>query len=239
VLVANTPGGSNASGVAEGAVALMLAVLRQVVSMDKCVRDGRYNDRWTIGLHQLWGRTVGLVGFGQIARLVARICGAGFDATVLSYDPFVGRAEMEAAGVTKVDDLVELAARSDVLSVHVPLSDQTRHVVGRDVIAAMKRNAIIVNTSRGGIVDEASLVDALRSRSIAGAGIDVFEREPPDLDNPLLSLDNVILSPHVAGATDAGLRDMAMKVADLIDDTFAGRKPETLVNAAAWEARGA
>ncbi len=235
VLVANTPGGSNATAVAEGAVTLMLAVLRRVRDMDRCVRENRFDERWRVSLHELWGRTVGIVGYGQIARHVARICGAGFNCKVICFDPFVGEAEMATSNVTKVDDLRKLAAQSDVLTVHVPLSAKTRHIVGADVIKAMSPNAILVNTSRGGTVDEAALVDALRHNRIAGAGIDVFEQEPPPADNPLFALDNVVLSPHVAGVTDDGLKGMATNVADLIDTVFSGQRPKTLLNDSIWE----
>jgi D-3-phosphoglycerate dehydrogenase / 2-oxoglutarate reductase len=235
VLVANTPGGANATSVAEGAVALMLAVLRRVRDMDACVRDGRFNDRWTINLHELWGKKVGLVGFGQIARVTARICGAGFNARMACYDPFVSAGEMTVLGVEKVDSLPQLAAQSDIFSIHAPLSDATRHLVDAVVLSAMPAYAILVNTSRGGVVDERALIDILRHRRIAGAGIDVFEEEPPASDNPLFKLDNVVLSPHVAGVTDDSLKGMAMLVVDLIDNVFSGRRPPTLLNESVWE----
>jgi D-3-phosphoglycerate dehydrogenase len=235
VLVANTPGGANATSVAEGAVALMLAVLRRVRDMDACVRDGRFNDRWTINLHELWGKKVGLVGFGQIARVTARICGAGFNASVSCYDPFVSAGEMTALGVEKVDSLPQLAVQSDIFSIHAPLSESTRHLVDAAVLSAMPAHAILVNTSRGGVVNEKALIDLLRQRRIAGAGIDVFEEEPPASDNPLFRLDNVVLSPHVAGVTDDSLKGMAMLVVDLIDNVFSGRRPPTLLNESVWE----
>jgi phosphoglycerate dehydrogenase-like enzyme len=213
----------------------MLAVLRCVRDMDACVREGRFNDRWTINLHELWGKKVGLVGFGQIARVTARICGPGFNTKVMCYDPFVGAAEMAALGVEKIDSLPQLAARSDILSIHAPLSAATRHLVDAAVLSAMPAHAILVNTSRGGVVDEKALIDILRQRRIAGAGIDVFEEEPPALDNPLFKLENVVLSPHVAGVTDDSLKGMAMLVVDLIDNVFSGRRPQTLLNESVWE----
>jgi len=237
VLVCNTPGGANSSSVAEGAVTLMLATLRQVRAMDACVREGRFNERWKLSLHELWGKTVGLVGFGQIARVAARICGAGFNARVLAFDPFVSAADMEKAGATKVETLAELARQADIVSVHVPLSKQTEHLINAEVLAAMQRHAIIVNTSRGGLIDEAALVRSLQAGQIAGAGLDVFEQEPPAADNPLFAMNNVVLSPHVAGVTEDALRGMAMSVAEVIDNVFAGRRPPTLLNADLWERR--
>ena len=237
VLVCNTPGGANSSSVAEGAVTLMLSVLRQVRAMDACVREGRFNERWRLSLHELWGKTVGLVGLGQIARVAARICGAGFNAKVLGYDPFVPAADMEKLGVTKVERLTDMVAQCDIVSVHVPLSKQTQHLINAEVLAAMQPHAIIVNTSRGGLIDERALVKALQDKRIAGAGLDVFEEEPPAIDNPLFKMDNVVLSPHVAGVTVDALKGMAMSVADVIDNVFAGRRPPTLLNADLWERR--
>lgn len=237
VLVCNTPGGANSTSVAEGAVTLMLAVLRQVRGMDACVREGRFNERWKLSLHELWGKTLGLVGLGQIAKVTARICGAGFNMKVLAFDPFVSAEDMAKAGAQKVESLTDLARQADVISVHAPLSKGTQHLVGAAVIGAMQPHAIIVNTSRGGLVDEAALIAALQAGKIAGAGLDVFEQEPPAADNPLFKLGNVVLSPHVAGVTEDALRGMAMSVAEVIDNVFAGRRPPTLLNGDLWEQR--
>jgi D-3-phosphoglycerate dehydrogenase len=136
-----------------------------------------------------------------------------------------------------VESLAELAAQVDVLSVHAPLSKATQHLVNAQVLAAMRPHAIVVNTSRGGLVDEAALVAALQAGKIAGAGLDVFEQEPPAPENPLMKFDNVVLSPHVAGVTEDSLRGMAMNVSDVVDNVFAGRAPATLLNAQVWERR--
>jgi phosphoglycerate dehydrogenase-like enzyme len=229
VLVANTPGGTNSTAVAEGAVTLMLAVLRRVRDMDALMRDDRFDQRWSIELGDLTGGSLGLLGFGQIARQVARICGAGFGMDVGAYDPFVSADAMKAAGVRKVEALPELM-RNDVISIHVPFSEQTRHVVGAKELAAMSANAIIVNTARGGLIDEAALARALVEGRIRGAGIDVFEAEPPPRDNPLLGLPNVVLSPHVAGVTSGSMKGMAMAVADVVETVLAGKRPATLLN---------
>lgn len=237
VLVCNTPGGANSTSVAEGAVTLMLAVLRQVRAMDACVRESRFNERWKLSLTELWGKNLGIVGFGQIARVTARICGLGFNMKVSAYDPFVSAEDMAKGGATKVESLTELAAGADVISVHAPLSKGTTHLVNAAVLAAMQPHAIIVNTSRGGLIDEAALIEALKAKRIAGAGLDVFEQEPPAADNPLFAMQNVVLSPHVAGVTEDALKGMAMSVADVIDNVFAGRRPATLLNADLWERR--
>ncbi len=229
ILVANTPGGTNATAVAEGAVTLMLAVLRRVRDMDALMRHGRFDQRWSAELSDLTGGTLGLLGFGQIARNVAKICGAGFGMTVRAYDPFVNAEQMRSAGVEKVDDLLELM-RSDVVSVHVPLSEKTRNIVGAREIAAMPSSSIIVNTARGGLIDERALADALVTGRIRGAGIDVFESEPPPVDNPLLQLPNIVLSPHMAGVTSGSMKGMALAVVDVVAAAMKGDRPGTLLN---------
>lgn len=228
IMVANTPGGTNSTAVAEGAVALMLAVLRRVREMDAIVREGRFADRWKVRLGDLTGARVGLIGFGRISRNTAKICGAGFGAEVAAFDPLVSAEDMAAVGVTKVD-LPELLKR-DVISIHVPLTETTRNLIGAAELAQMHEGAIIVNTSRGGIIDELALVDALKARAIGGAGIDVLEQEPPAPDHPLFALDNVVLGPHVAGVTEASMKGMALAVADVIDTVLLGQRPATLLN---------
>lgn len=229
VMVANTPGGNNSTAVAEGAVALMLALLRRVREMDAVVRENRWNERWTTRLGDLTEAKVGLIGFGRIARYTARICGAGFGAELAAYDPMLVPAEITAAGVTPMD-LPELLAWADVISIHVPLTEGTRGLIGAKELAAMRSSAIIVNCSRGGIIDEAALAEALKGGRIAGAGIDVFEAEPPPAEHPLFALPNVVLSPHVAGVTESGMKGMASACADAIDAIVAGDRPANLLN---------
>jgi phosphoglycerate dehydrogenase-like enzyme len=228
VMVANTPGGNNSTAVAEGAVALMLGLLRQVREMDALVRGDRWDERWGIRLGDLSGARVGLIGFGRIARHVARICGAGFGAEVAAYDPLVADAEMRGAGVEPMA-LAQILTR-DVISIHTPLTDETRGLIGAAELARMHAKAIIVNCSRGGIIDEAALVAALEAGSIGGAGIDVFEHEPPAPDHPLFTLPNALLSPHVAGVTEAGMKHMALHCAQVIDAVHRGERPATLLN---------
>ncbi|VWX48673.1 NAD(P)-dependent oxidoreductase [Novosphingobium sp. 9U] len=228
VQVANTPGGNNSTAVAEGAVALMLGLLRQVSEMDALVREDRWSERWGIRLADLTGAKVGLIGFGRIARYVAKICGAGFGAEVAAYDPMVADEEVRAAGVEPMP-LAEILKR-DVISIHTPLTEGTRNLIGAAELAQMHAKAIIVNCSRGGIIDEAALVAALEARSIGGAGIDVFDAEPPPADHPLFRLPNVLLSPHVAGVTEAGMKDMALHCAQVIDMIHRGESPPTLLN---------
>jgi len=228
VLVANTPGGNNSTAVAEGAVALMLALRRQVREMDEMVRSGHFEERWKIRLGDLTRSRVGLVGFGRIARCVATICAGGFGCEIAAYDPFLSPEDIRAAGAEPLS-LTELMG-CDVVSIHVPLSEGTRDLIGAGELALMRADSIIVNCSRGGIVNEEALVAALTARSIGGAAMDVFTQEPPPPDHPLFALPNVILSPHVAGVTEAGMKGMALHVAEVIETVSAGGKPATLLN---------
>ena len=236
ILVGNTPGGSNANAVAEGSFALMLTLLRSTREMDRCVRENGYAERWRTQLRDLWGSTLGLVGFGKIGRVAARIA-HGFNMTVLVYDPFVTADEMKPHDVRKVETLQELLGAADVVSLHVNLTPSSAHLIDAAALAQMKPGAILVNTSRGEVVDERALVAALRDKRIGGAGLDVFDPEPPAPDNPLFGLPGVVFSPHVAGVTEASMRDMALNVARFIENVADGKQPETILNTQVWKQR--
>lgn len=224
-------GDANALGVAEHAVVLMLATLRRLPEIHGIVKaGGGFAERERMVFGDLWEATVGVIGFGNIGRHTASMCRLGFQSRILAYDPVVSRAEIAAEGAEKVDELDALLARADIVTLHLPLIPQTHHLIGRDQFAAMKPGAIIVNTSRGAVIDEAALVDALISRRIAGAGIDVFETEPPSPDNLLFKAPNVVLSPHIAGATLAARRRVATRAATAALDVLAGRRPQFLLN---------
>ena len=229
IWVANTPGGENSTAVAEGAVTLMLAVLRRVRDMDALVRSGQFSERWKVRLGDLTGARVGFIGFGRIARAAAKICGAGFGCEIAAYDPMIPADEIRALGAEPVE-LAELLTR-DVISIHTPLTEGTRNLIGAAELSRMHSAAIIVNTSRGGIIDEAALAAALKSNAIGGAGVDVLEHEPPPADHPLFALPNVVLSPHVAGVTEASMKGMALAVAGVVETVLAGGRPATLLNA--------
>lgn len=231
VMVANTPGGNNSTAVAEGAVALMLGLLRRTRGMDALVREDRWDERWAIRLGDLTGAHVGLIGFGRIARQVAKICGAGFGCEISAFDPFLSDAALAEAGATPAT--LDAVMGCDVVSIHVPLDDGTRSLVGARELALMPRHGIIVNCSRGGIIDESALADALAAGRIAGAGIDVFDAEPPPADHPLFKLPNALFSPHVAGVTEAGMKDMALNCAKAIETVVSGGIPATLLNGGA------
>lgn len=186
VLLFNTPQ-SISESVAEHAVSLLFAAARHIVQFDKQVRQGEWDSSDRQTHWHLTGRTLGLVGYGNIARHVEKMV-SGFDMRVLHFDPFAPDST----------DLEELLKTSDFVSLHCPLTDDTRHIINAKTLSLMKKNALLVNTSRGGVIDEKALIEALKNHQIGGAALDVTEIEPPDAANELLKLDNVIITPHVA-----------------------------------------
>ena len=235
--LANTPGGSNATAVSEGAVALMLAVLRRIPEIHEAVRHNDFDVRFKFRAGDLWQRTVGIIGIGNIGTHVARICGAGFNMRVIAFDPYLTAEQIAARGAEKVETLKELLQTSDVVSVHTPLTKETHWSIGPEQFAQMKPTAILVNTSRGPTVDPKALYEALASNRIRGAGIDVFDPEPPVPGTPLLDLPNVVLSPHNAGLTEESTRQMAIMTGNVAMQILAGTKPETILNDEVWERR--
>jgi phosphoglycerate dehydrogenase-like enzyme len=192
-------GGANAIAVAEHAILLMMATLRHLTDLDAGVRAGR----WSAGakrLYELWGSTVGIVGMGRIGQEVARRL-MGWGSTMLYYDPIRLAPERERELGVAFASLEDLLGRADVVTVHVPLSSSTGHLIDGRALARMKPTAVLVNTARGELVDEAALAEALRAGRIGGAGLDVLSAEPPPGDHPLLSTPNTVLTPHMAGPT--------------------------------------
>jgi D-3-phosphoglycerate dehydrogenase len=236
IVVANVPG-ANADAVAEATVAMMLAAIRQVPKVHAMVAAGDQTARWGLQFGQLLDGTLGLLGIGNIGARVARICSAGFRMRVLAYDPGLSAADVKARGGEKVDDLNALLAQADVVSLHLPLTAETRHVIGAAELRAMKRTAVLVNAARGPLIDEAALVAALSAGEIAGAALDVFEAEPPAADAAILKAPNIVLSPHTAGNTVAAARALALASADIILAVTAGEKPQNLLNPEVWTKR--
>ncbi len=194
-------GNVNALSVAEHTLFMMLALAKKGVAHDRALRAGNWKLRDQFGATELYGKTLLLLGFGRTGREVARRAQA-FDVKVLAYDPYVRAEPMYAARVQPVTKLTDAWPVADFISVHLPLSAETKGIIGALELATMKKSAIVISTARGGLVDEAALAHALRSRQIRAAGLDVFVDEPPSPDNPLLKLDNVLLSPHIAGLTE-------------------------------------
>lgn len=225
--------GSNKEAVAQHALGLMLALSKNIGITDRAMRRDRDLERFAYTGRELGGRTVGIVGIGQIGTRTAELCRGLFGMTVLACDPYLTADEVRARGAAKVS-LEELLAAADFVSVHCPRNDETFGLFGEAQFAAMRPTAYFINTARGGIHDEAALEAALVAGCIAGAGVDVFLKEPPEPDHPLLRLPNVIATPHIAGITEEALRNMAAAAAEQWIQLFQGRVPPRLVNPEAW-----
>jgi len=222
--------GTQAAAVADHAMALMLCLARNVVTSHTSLLAGDRSPPWDFMGIELEGKTLGIVGFGAIGRRLAQRA-FGFGMAVQAYDPYVPPDAIEEAGVTPVG-LVELLGGSDFVSVHVPLTDETWHLIGADELARMRPTAYLVNTARGPIIDEAALVAALRDGAIAGAGLDVYEEEPLAPGSPLLALDQVVLTPHIAGwAIEAQVRTQESVVKD-VARVLRGETPVSPVSSA-------
>jgi phosphoglycerate dehydrogenase-like enzyme len=222
IAVTITPG-ANEDTVADHALALMLAILRRIPEHDAGVRRGEWNRTGVHTPRLLTGATVGLIGYGRIGRKVARRL-AGFDVEVLVCDP---AAPADSTSIP-MDDLL---ARSDIVSLHCPLLESTRHLIDTRALRLMRPHAVLINTARGGVVDEVALLQALTDGVIAGAALDVFEFEPPHA-SPLLALPNVVVSPHVGGISTTSIDEMTRMATQSVIDVLAGRVPDGLVNRA-------
>lgn len=230
IYVAHTPGVLT-EAVADFTWALILAITRRVVEADKFIRSGKWNMPWQpellVGM-EVYGKTLGIVGFGRIGKAVAKRA-KGFDMKILVYDIVVDEETAKSLGA-EVVDLDTLLRESDIVSLHVPLTEGTRHMIGENELKKMKRTAFLINTARGPVVDEKALIRALREGWIQGAGIDVFEKEPTDIDNELLKLENVVVTPHIASASLEARRKMSELSATAIVKILKGEKPKNLVN---------
>ena len=206
----------------------------RLVLADRVIRHEVVQDRSGLRSSELLGKTLGVIGVGQIGTRLIELC-APFRMEVLAYDPYLSADEARRRGAEKVE-LDELLARSDFVQLNCPLTPETDGLMGREQFARMKPSAFFITTARGPVHDEAALYDALVTGSIAGAAIDVFHDEPPDPSHPLLTLENVIASPHTAGITVEATRDIARATAEQWLDIFAGKVPPRLVNPEAWPA---
>lgn len=218
VLVAT---GANAVSVAEHSMALLFAVAKRVVALDRGLRQGLWEKPDFKG-RELAGSRMGLVAFGAIAQQTARLAKA-FDIKVAAYDPFSEASVFDNLGVERADSLEALLRESDIISLHCPLTDRTRGLINRETLSLMRDEAILINTARGGLIDEPALLEALNSGRIAGAGLDTFAQEPPAADNPLFASDRVVLTPHIGGVTTAANARVGVEAAQGIVDYLAGR----------------
>ena len=227
ILVANTPEATSFE-VSDHAVGLLLAVIRQISVQDRAVRQGKWSRDLGFPRWHLRGQTLAVIGFGHIGKLFVHKMRA-FDLTILVCDPVVDAALMAQHGVQRVS-LDEALSRADFVSLHCPLTKATHHLIGERELRMMKPTSVLINTSRGGLIDEAMLVRALKEGWISAAGLDVLEQQPPVPDNPLLSLDNVVITPHIAGYSDIFLEHFWRHSVETVIDLAEGHWPRSCVN---------
>ncbi len=214
-------------------IGLMIALIRRILDCDRSVREGDWTQRSPLLCPDLTGMTLGILGFGLVGREVARRA-AAMGMKVLAHNRSDVSAAAAAVGAEAVS-LEKALRRSDVVCVHIRHTEQTVRMFDAERFAQMKRGAYFVNMSRGGIVDEGALLNALSSGHLAGAALDVFAEEPTPTQNPLLKLDNVICSPHIGGETTTTMRQTVEVAVDAVAECFAGRRPSNIVNPQAWE----
>ncbi len=224
VMVLNSPG-INSEAVAELALALALAVTRRVAEFDRRIRSGEVVQRLNFLGFELWEKTVGVIGMGNIGSRIARKYHAAFNTKLLAYDPYAPAGSWPEIPHERVSSLEELLPRVDLLTIHVPLTPETRHLIGRPQLALMKRTAILVNVSRGDIVDEEALYEALTSGRLWGAGLDVFKKEPPTTANPLVGLPTVVSTPHAGGGTVENQERSSLATAQQLVHVLNGGQP--------------
>ena len=236
VAVANQAGG-NANSVAEHAFGLMLALSRRIIECDRRLRHEQGFTREDVMGHEIGGKVLGIIGIGHVGTRVAALAHA-FNMTVLATDPYLTEEEIGGRGATAVA-LDELLGRADIVSLHCPRAKDTIGMIDARAFGRMKRGALFITTARGGIHDEAALLEALRAGHVGGAGLDVWDKEPPPLDHPLLEFDSVIASFHTAGVTHEARRNMAAIAAEQIVGVLKGGRPPRLINPEVWPAYAA
>ncbi len=223
--------GANTSTVVEHTLALLLALAKRVLDLDRAVRRGDFKLRYAYLPRDLRGQILGVVGFGKIGGEVARACHRIFGMSILAHDalmPAAARADLSSW--VEFCELAQLFRRADVVTLHLPLGPATRGLVGRQLLSSMKPGALLVNAARGGVIDETALVEALRDGPLGGAALDVFQREPPSPDSPLLAMDNTVLTPHAAALTRACVTRMAVLAAQRVLDVLEGFVPDDVAN---------
>jgi len=232
-IIAVNQSGGNRESVAEHTLGMMLSLIKRIAETDKLMRESRIERRMDFMGNELHGRTIGIIGIGQTGSRVAELCRGLFAMTVLAFDPYVDAEAMAAYGARKTS-LSELLGASDFVSLHCPLDATTKGMIGAGELAQMKPGAYLVSTARGGIHDEHALFAALSSGRLAGAGLDVWQEEPPPANHPLLALNNVIASPHTAGVTHQARHRLAEMAAEQLIAIFRGERPQRLINPEVW-----
>jgi D-3-phosphoglycerate dehydrogenase len=232
VLVVNQSGG-NAHSVAEHALGMMLTLSKRIIEADRALRREAGVNRNALMGTEVQGRTVGIVGIGNVGARIAELCKGLLGMTVLAYDPYLSASEIAARGAEKVE-LDDLLRRSDYVSINCPLTKESRNMIGAREFALMQPHAYFITTARGFIHDEAALCNALRDKRIAGAGLDVWSKEPPPPEHPLLAFDNVLASPHTAGVTHEARQNMGRIAAEQLLDALDGKRPPRIINPEVW-----
>jgi len=234
VIVVNQSGG-NAQSVAEHALGMMLTLSKRIIEADRALRREPNVNRNNLVGTEVHGRTIGIVGIGNVGRRIAALCSGLLGMTVLAYDPYLKSEEIAARGAEKVE-LDDLMRRSDYVSINCPLTKESRGMIGARQFGLMQPHAFFITTARGFIHDEDALLAALRDKRIAGAGLDVWAKEPPPPEHPLLQFDNVLASPHTAGVTKEARANMGRIAAEQVLGALDGHRPPRLINPEAWPA---
>ena len=229
VIASNIPGVLEKEDVAEHAVGLLMSLIKHSVDGDKAVRSMEWNvNRGRFLGMRLHGKTVGVLGMGNIGKTFAHIMANGFGCKILGYDPYLSKEEMEKRGADK-KELDEILAESDVLSLHINLTNESYHLMNKECLQKVKTGAYIVNTARGELVDEVAMCEALKEGKLAGYGADVIEAEPPKEDNPLLTCPHTVLTPHLATYNAECNRQMCQSIVDDVVAVSKGQKPSVVL----------
>jgi len=228
IYVCNVPD-ANFISVAEHVIGLIITLSHQIIRANSALSLGEFNVRHLYMGRELRSKTIGIIGYGRIGQLVAKKCIEGLEMNVLVYDPYINKSEV-GNHINLVESVNDLLTNSDFISLHLPYTPSLHHFINSKAIKEMKKTAYLINCARGGLVDENALAYAIENGEIAGAGIDVFEQEPPSKNNRLLNLDEVIVTPHIAASTKESLALMAIGAAKEINRVLSGKKPKSNVN---------
>jgi D-3-phosphoglycerate dehydrogenase len=224
IIVANVPDYCM-DEVADQTVSMLLGLIRKTAFFDQKVKSGQWNFRQGIPIYRTRGKTLGLIGCGKIGLEVAKRISA-FGLRVIAFDPYIEKPHE----VIELKDIDTVLKESDFISIHCPLNDSTRHLIGDEAFKKMEKRPILINTSRGPIIDEKALIQALKEGLISGAGLDVLEKEPPDSQNPLLKMENVILTPHVSFYSVESISELKRRTAENVSAVLLGKWPRSVVN---------
>ena len=224
IIVANVPDYCLGE-VADQTISIILALIRKTAFFDQKVKSGQWDFRLGIPINRTRGKTLGLIGCGKIGMEVSKRI-SSFGIKVIAFDPYIGKTPE----VIELKDIDSVLKESDIISIHCPLNDSTRHLIGEREFTKMERKPLLVNTSRGAIVDEKDLINALKQGHISGAGLDVLEKEPPDAQNPLLKMENVVLSPHIGFYSEESISELKRRTAKNVSEVLMGKWPSSVVN---------